>query len=108
MPVDDCLRQLIEEAVRRVIRAEVPAILEARVATPTADLLTIRQAAAHAAVSVNTLRRWITTCGLPTVGRDRTVRVRSADLDRFLREDRPRAALDPEQHAADILKRRRR
>lgn len=108
--LDQALRVLIEDVVRRVLREELAS------ANKRDDLVgdhegsayvTIREASRLVAVSENTLRSWLRR-GLQEHRVGRVVRIRRADLDSFLRTRGADAAPDPEDHAAEILSRRER
>ncbi len=65
-----------------------------------ADLLTVREGAAHARVHPETLRRWIRTGVVAGVGQGKRLRVRRADVERALTKGRRRGTrLSAEQLA---------
>lgn len=71
----------------------------------TTEPWTTRQAAAeHAAVSLDTLDRWISDGLLPAGGSGRLIRVRLSDVDNALRAMRVEdVGLEPEAAAAQML-----
>jgi len=121
--VDEALRALVSDALRKELPAQLrevlPALLRevllalskehrvehvggvARVSAIEGDLLTVKQVAAFLDVSEPTVRRWINKGDLPAnhVGPRHLLRVRRADLEKFLRSDRQQA---PGVQAADV------
>jgi len=92
--IDDALRTMIEDAVRRVLREEL-----AR--EPDRDrYLTVKQAADHAAVSADTIRTWLAAGRLTRYRAGRCVRVKLSELERALQgEDEA----SPEAEALHLL-----
>lgn len=104
--LDELLRGLVEDVVRRIVREELAPIRTAR--ENAADtFMTIAEVARLVSVTANTVRSWIAK-GLPTHGNGRVVRIRRSELDQFLNEHDTEAELDHDEHAAEILARRER
>jgi excisionase family DNA binding protein len=98
------LARAIAELVRAEVAGQVAAALTGR---PSAtELLTTAEAAAHAKVTPETVRRWIAAGKLPEHRAGREVRIARADLDQLLhrgtRRPRPPAVeKTPEQLARE-------
>lgn len=74
-------------AVTEYIRAEVSRQLAAANANaPPTELLTIAQAAEHVSVAPRTLRRWIRSGRLDSVGAGKLTRIRRCDLEAVIRD----------------------
>lgn len=86
--LEQAIRTLISDEVRRVLDDLLPQLLRASApplpTTPAADRhLTFAQAAALAGVSVATINRWIRSGQLKQYGTGRLARVSHAELLRF-------------------------
>ena len=87
----------IEAIIRQIVRDEVRAAIDERLADLRArepvgeQYLSAKRAAAVAGVSVSTIRRWWSQGKLPVSGRPRLRRVRRSDLEGFLDRERSTA-----------------
>jgi excisionase family DNA binding protein len=105
--LDEAIRALVEEVVRRVVREELAASRgPARGGDSNDRYLSIAEVADLVSVSTNTVRGWCTD-GLSAHQVGRVVRIKRSDLDRFLTAREPNEP-DPDSHAAEILARRER
>ena len=104
--LDEALRALVEEVVRRVVREELADTRDRRIGDDRDRYLSIAEVADLVGVSTNTVRTWCTD-GLPAHQVGRVVRIKRSDLERFL-DARDTDAPDPDSHAAEILARRER
>lgn len=104
--LDDLLRALVEDVVRRVVREELAHAVTAPPRDHERDYISVRDAARLVGVSANTVRSWFAD-GLPQCRRGRVVRILRADLDRFL-ATKSAEPTDPNDYAAEILARRER
>ena len=98
------LARVIAELVRSEVAGQVAAALAQRPAAT--ELLSTAEAAAHAKVTPETIRRWIAAGKLPEHRAGREVRIARADLDALLhrgtRQPRQRTAeKTPEQLARE-------
>ena len=86
MSLDEAFRSMVRDELRAVVREEIrAALVEIRPsATPENAYLSVKKAAALAAVHPDTLRSWITAGRLPEHRAGRELRVRELDLHRFL------------------------
>ncbi len=92
----------LTRAIADLVRVEVDARVRAALAerSAVAELLTVKQAAAVAQVAPATLRRWIRAGYVKAHHAWRAMRIKRADLERFLFSDRRVADdLTPEQLA---------
>lgn len=98
------LASAIAELVRTEVAGQVAAALAGRPAA--GELLSTAEAAAHAKVTPETIRRWVAAGKLPEHRAGREVRIARADLERLLhrgtRRPRPQdAKKTPEQLARE-------
>lgn len=100
-------RLLIRQELRQAIREE----LGERVPAADAPLVTIKRAAAAAAVSPATIRMFLRTGRIQAYGSGRLLRVRLAEVLAAMRADaagRDRPAISPEEEADRFLEERQR
>jgi excisionase family DNA binding protein len=101
---ETALARAIAEFVRAEVDQRVAAALAARPAV--GELLSTAEAAAHAKVTPETIRRWVAAGKLPENRAGREVRIARVDLDKLLhrgtRRPRPQAGeKTPEQLARE-------
>jgi excisionase family DNA binding protein len=109
--LDDALRKLLEDVVRRVVREEIASLTKDFDRRGDEDLdgyMSVRAVSRLLQVSTNTVRTWIAK-GLPEHRLGRIVRIKRSDLDAFLLvHEQHETGPDPDEHAAEILARRER
>ena len=103
LAVDEVFREAASQ-VDELLGSFMQAMLEKAGATPGQavdpdPLLTVGEVAAFCRVTQDTVRDWVKSRGLRRVPSFRSIRVRRADLDAFLK--RPRAS--SERKKADVL-----
>lgn len=102
MTIEHVLSNLVERAVRRVLREE----LDRR---PTKEppvvggYMTVKQAAEFAAVSRRTIQNWIECGDLPACRHERVLRVRRADIVALLAPEMPADVIDFDANCMRIL-----
>jgi len=88
MPIEAALHDVVRDAVRAVLREDLPRLLREAAPgprTPGPRFLPIREAAKVAGVRPKTVRRWLKLGRLARHGTGRTILIEAEDLDRFLR-----------------------
>ena len=97
------LRQLVEDAVRRVVREELAASRNPN--ELARGYVSIQAAADHAGIAPGTIRRWIGEGKLPARKAGRVWRVRIEDLEAFLARPAAEAngAIDIRKRAEELL-----
>jgi excisionase family DNA binding protein len=97
--LEDSVRAVVREEMKRVLREELRAAIEELRATPNAqsEFLSVKEAAKLTRVSEATVREWMTR-GLTRYGQGHVVRICRAELLLFL----SRAAGSEEEEANDV------
>ncbi len=108
--LDDALREIIGEELRRVLREELAARGElVRPVASADDFLSIKAAAQVAQVSPGTVRSWVREHHLREYRAGRVVRLRRGELVEFLASGiKPEREPTAREQAISILARRRR
>ena len=110
MSLEDNVRTVVREEMKRVLREELRAAIEELRAAPNAksEFLSVKEAAQLTRVNEATVRDWMTR-GLKRYGQGHVVRIRRAELLLFLSRDadREEEAIDVEEQAIAILGRTR-
>lgn len=98
------LARAIAELVRTEVAGRVAAALTNRSA---AELLSTAEAAAHAKVTPETIRRWVVAGKLPEHRAGREIRIARADLDQLLHRGTRRPRLQATEKTPEQLARER-
>ena len=110
MSLEESVRAVVREEMKRVLREELRAAIEQLGAAPNAgnEFLSVKEAAELTRVSEATVREWMTR-GLKRYGQGHVVRIRRAELLLFLSSGTDNAGedIDIEDHAIAILGRTR-
>ncbi len=110
MSLEESVRAVVREELKRVLREELRLAIEQLRAAPNAEseFLSVKEAAQLTRVSEATVRDWMTR-GLRRYGQGHVVRIRRAELLRFLSASTDSAGkeIDIEEHAIAILGRTR-
>ncbi len=115
MSLEESVRAVVREELKRVLREELRLAIEQLRAAPNAEseFLSVKEAAqltrvSEATVRDATVRDWMTR-GLRRYGQGHVVRIRRAELLRFLSASTDSAGkeIDIEEHAIAILGRTR-
>jgi len=108
--LEESVRAVVREELKRVLREELRLAIEQLRAAPNAEseFLSVKEAAQLTRVSEATVRDWMTR-GLRRYGQGHVVRIRRAELLRFLSASTDSAGkeIDIEEHAIAILGRTR-
>jgi len=108
--LEESVRSVVREEMKRVFREELRSAIEQLRATANAEteFLSVKEAAALTRVSEATVRDWMTR-GLKRYGQGHVVRIRRAELLLFLSPGTDGAGkeIDIEEHAIAILGRSR-
>jgi len=108
--LDESVRAVVREELKRVLREELRSAIEQLRAAPNAEaeFLSVKEAAELTRVSEATVRDWMTK-GLKRYGQGHVVRIRRAELLLFLSAgtDGEGKEIDIEEHAIAILGRTR-
>jgi excisionase family DNA binding protein len=94
--MDDCLRAIIRDEVRQILREELRDLaMNSNPGTAPDAYLTVKAAAEVIAVSTNTIRNWLKAGTLRGYGTEGTVRIKRSDLDRMMATSRSPADVGP-------------
>ncbi len=106
MSLEDSVRAVVREEMKRVLREELRATIDALRAGTNAknEFLSVKEAAELTRVSETTVREWMAN-GLRHYKQNRVVRLRRSELLAFLSMDslQAQAEVDVEQRAVAIL-----
>ena len=107
MTLDEVLRTLVRDEVRRVLREE--ALPREREPDHADEFMTVKGAAAMARVSIGTVRSWISKGLIRVYGEGRVLRVRRDEFVAAIQHGHePHAApVSPQDAAAALLERNR-
>jgi excisionase family DNA binding protein len=109
--LEESVRAVVREEMKRVLREELRAAIEQLRAAPNAgnEFLSVKEAAELTRVSEATVRDWMKR-GLKRYGQGHVVRIRRAELLLFLSASTDSAGedIDIEDHAIAILRSTRR
>ena len=112
MSLEESVRAVVREEMKRVLREELRAAIEELRGLPSAaekEFLSVKEAADLTDVSQTTVREWMTK-GLKRYGQGHVVRIRRVELLAFLSANSQEVEeqIDVEEHAVAILGRSRR
>jgi excisionase family DNA binding protein len=106
--IEDILRATLLPALREAVRDEVrTAMAELKPKVTAGDYLSVADAGQIADVHPDTIRLWMKQGKLERHQAGRELRVRRADLERFLSQGPTSEGPSPDEAAASILNRRR-
>jgi len=104
--IDAAIRELVRDVVRDVVREEMVALStrcnDGETDAPS-DYVSAKTAAAIADVNEETIRVWVRRGALPAYWAGRLLRIKRADLDRFMATGGDGEDVDVEEAARRIL-----
>lgn len=106
MTIDAAIRDLVRDVVRDVVREEMVALSNRCADSETdapSEYLSAKTAAAIVDVNEETVRVWVRRGALPAYWAGRLLRIKRADLDRFMATGGDGEDFDVEEAAMRIL-----